>query len=174
MPRSSSSVSSPAIKKTESGEPFVGPAGRVLDEMLQNARIPRARVYVTNAVKHFKWTPRGKRRLHARPLAREIVACNPWLSAELAAVHADVVVCLGAVAAQSLFGPKFRLMDSFDQNLTHDDRLVIVTYHPSAILRMPTHEARDEARKRLTSDLARAWKLAGGKKMARKKPRESR
>ena len=145
------------------GEPFVGPAGQVLDRLLERAKIPRSRVYVTNAVKHFKWTPRGKRRMHARPLAGEIVACSPWLSAELAAVRADVVVCLGSTAAQSLFGSSFRLMASFGEVLAYEDRQVVVTYHPSAILRMPTHEAREDARGRLVADLVRAWKLAGGK-----------
>ncbi len=153
----------PGDAEDKAGEPFVGPAGHVLDDLLEKAKIPRSSVYVTNAVKHFKWTPRGKRRMHSRPLAGEIVACSPWLSAELAAVRADVVVCLGSTAAQSLFGGTFRLMASFGEVLTHEDRQVIVTYHPSAILRMPTHEAREEARGQLVRDLARAWKLAGGK-----------
>lgn len=153
----------PGDVEDKEGAPFVGPAGHVLDDALEAAGIPRARVYLTNAVKHFKWKPRGKRRLHSRPLAGEIVACGPWLEAELAAVHADVVVCLGAVAAQSLFGSSFKLMESFDHVLEHEDRRVIVTYHPSAILRMPTHEARAEARQRLVRDIRRAWKLANGK-----------
>lgn len=153
----------PGDVEDKEGEPFVGPAGQVLDGLLERAKIPRSSVYVTNAVKHFKWTPRGKRRMHSRPLAGEIVACSPWLSAELAAVRADVVVCLGSTAAQSLFGSSFRLMASFGEVLAYEDRQVVVTYHPSAILRMPTHEAREEARGRLVADLVRAWKLAGGK-----------
>lgn len=153
----------PGDQEDKKGEPFVGPAGHVLDDLLQRAKIPRSSVYLTNAVKHFKWTPRGKRRMHSRPLAGEIVACSPWLDAELAAVRADVIVCLGSTAAQSLFGSTFRLMASFGEVLIHADRHVIVTYHPSAILRMPTHEAREEARGQLVGDLVRAWKLAGGK-----------
>jgi uracil-DNA glycosylase family protein len=154
----------PGDLEDREGAAFVGPAGRVLDETLEIVGIPRSRVYITNAVKHFKWTPRGKRRMHQRPLAGEITACRPWLSAELAAVQADVIVCLGATAAQALFGPSFRLMDSFDKDLTHEDRHVIVTYHPSAILRMPTPEAREDARRRLRHDLERAWTLARRKK----------
>jgi uracil-DNA glycosylase family protein len=152
----------PGDEEDKAGAPFVGPAGRVLDEVLAGAGIDRSRVYVTNAVKHFKWEPRGKRRMHSRPNAGEVTACHPWLAAELALVAAKVVVCLGATAAQSLLGNKFRVTQSFGQVLAREGRQIIATYHPSAILRMPDPAARDKAREQLRDDLKRAWTLAGG------------
>ncbi|HEY3820593.1 MAG TPA: UdgX family uracil-DNA binding protein [Polyangiaceae bacterium] len=150
----------PGDEEDRAGEPFVGPAGRVLDELLSEAGVDRRLVYVTNAVKHFKWEPRGKRRMHSKPSPGQVTACHPWLAAELALVPAKVVVCLGATAAQSMLGPSFRLTHSFGEVVTSGGRQVIATYHPSAILRMPTHEDREKARAQLRQDLARAWKLA--------------
>src|SRR5579884_472802 len=97
----------PGDREDLEGEPFVGPAGRLLDQALERAGIDRRKVYVTNAVKHFKWEARGKRRLHKKPSSREVAACRPWLAAEISAVRPEVVVCLGATAAQSLLGPSF-------------------------------------------------------------------
>src|SRR5881398_706347 len=94
------------------GKPFVGPAGKIMDQALEEAGIPRSDVYVTNAVKHFKWEPRGKRRIHKKPRASEIKACRPWLEAELRAVKPQIVVCLGATAAQAVLGPQFKLMQN--------------------------------------------------------------
>jgi uracil-DNA glycosylase family protein len=150
----------PGDEEDLAGKPFVGPAGRLLDELLVDAGIDRALVYVTNAVKHFKWEPRGKRRMHSRPNAMEVSACQPWLEAELAVVEARVVVCLGATAAQSILGSSFRLTLSFGKTLQAQGRQVVATYHPSAILRMPLHDEREKARRQLVGDLQRAWTLA--------------
>ena len=99
----------PGDVEDRQGEPFVGPAGRLLERLMEEAGLSRERVYLTNAVKHFKWTPRGKRRMHSKPSSREIFACRPWLEAELAAIKPELLVLLGATAAQSLLGPKFRI-----------------------------------------------------------------
>ncbi len=118
------------------GRPFVGPAGKLLDRVLEEVGISRDDVYVTNAVKHFKWTPQGKRRLHGKPNAREIAACRPWLEAELEAIHPAAVVCLGASAAQALLGRTFRLTRQHGEPVaTPWAPWTIGTYHPSAILR---------------------------------------
>jgi uracil-DNA glycosylase family protein len=130
------------------GKPFVGPAGRVLDEALQQAKIPRDEVYVTNAVKHFAFTPRGKRRIHRKPVAREIKACRPWLESEIAVIKPKIIVALGATAAQSLMGPKFRLTQhrgEFIKGTQWADQF-IATMHPSALLRMPDEQARHQAK----------------------------
>lgn len=118
------------------GEPFIGPAGQVLDRVLEEVGIERKSVYVTNAVKHFKWRARGRRRLHAKPSAREIAACRPWLEAELNAIRPQYLVCLGATAAQSLLGPKFQLTKRRGQPFSSDwAPWTMATYHPSALLR---------------------------------------
>ena len=118
------------------GEPFVGPAGKLFDKLLAEAGIDRQAVYVTNAVKHFKWKPRGKRRMHAKPGLREIAACRPWLQAELEVVQPPVLVCLGATAAQSLLGKTFKLTQQRGQPLATDwAAWTMATYHPSALLR---------------------------------------
>jgi uracil-DNA glycosylase len=118
------------------GRPFVGPAGKLLDKLLGEAGIPRTCVYVTNAVKHFKWTPRGTRRLHAKPSSREIMACRPWLEAELAELRSPILVCLGATAAQSLLGRSFKLTKQRGQPFQSDwAEWTLATYHPSAVLR---------------------------------------
>jgi uracil-DNA glycosylase family protein len=145
----------PGDQEDREGKPFVGPAGRLLDEVLDAAGIDRQKVYVTNAVKHFKWEPRGKRRLHAKPSAREISACRPWLDAEIEAVEPKVIVLLGATAAQSFLGPKFRITRQRGQWLDHDgiSQSLIATYHPSAILRAPDPESRHRLREEFTADM---------------------
>ena len=144
----------PGDQEDLAGKPFVGPAGKVLDEALAEAGIPRDEVFVTNAVKHFKWEPRGKRRIHQKPTLGEVRACRPWLETELAIVKPQGIVCLGATAAQSLLGPQFRI--TRDRGRFFDSELaswITATLHPSAILRMPDREKREEARIQLVEDL---------------------
>jgi uracil-DNA glycosylase len=136
------------------GRPFVGPAGKLFDKMLDDVGIDRERVYVTNAVKHFKWTPRGKRRLHAKPSSREIMACRPWIEAELAAIEPVMLVCLGATAAQSLLGRSFKLTARLGQPFASQwARWTLATYHPSALLRALQFKGDDELRRQFDSDL---------------------
>src|SRR6266850_5311248 len=145
----------PGHEEDLAGRPFVGPAGKLLDRALAEAGIDRAAVYVTNVVKHFKWEPRGKRRIHAKPSPREIAACRPWLDAELAALEPEVVVCLGATAAQALLGRRFRV--STERGKWIESPLaphVMATVHPSAILRAPDDEARHAEYRRFVADLA--------------------
>lgn len=126
----------PGDVEDKQGEPFVGPAGKLLDKVLVEVGIPRKEVYVTNAVKHFKWTPRGTKRLHAKPNSREIFACRPWLEAELEAIRPEIIVLLGATAAQTLMGSKFRITKQRGrplESLWSD--WTLATYHPSALLR---------------------------------------
>jgi DNA polymerase len=133
----------PGDEEDLAGHPFVGPAGRLFDKALAEAGIDREKTYVTNVVKHFKWKPRGKRRLHEKPRAAEIRACEPWLAAELEVVHPRILVCLGATAAQALLGKDFRVTQMHGQWLEsgHAER-TIATVHPSSILRAPDAEAR--------------------------------
>jgi DNA polymerase len=154
----------PGDQEDRQGLPFVGPAGQLLDELLAEAEVDRSQVYVTNAVKHFKWTASGKRRLHAKPSAREVAACHPWLAAEIAAVRPAAIVCLGATAAQSLLGRAFRVTTergkiysySSEEPASDDTspRWIVGTYHPSAVLRSPDRERRKQMREELASDLA--------------------
>jgi len=136
------------------GRPFVGPAGGLLDKALEEAGIDRAKVYVTNVVKHFKWEARGKRRIHKKPNAAEITACRPWLDAEIRVVKPRAIVCLGSTAAQAVIGPKFRVST---QRGTFVESplapLVTATVHPSSILRAPSDEARRAETKRFIDDL---------------------
>jgi len=136
------------------GHPFVGPAGKLLDRALGEAAIDRTRVYVTNVVKHFKWEPRGKRRIHAKPNAAEIGACRPWLDIEIALVRPRVIVCLGATAAQALLGRGFRVTQQrgrfVDSPLAP---LVTATVHPSSILRAPDDASRREEMAAFVKDL---------------------
>jgi DNA polymerase len=126
----------PGDKEDLEGRPFVGPAGRLLDQALEEAGIDRSLAYVTNVVKHFKWTPRGKRRIHAKPNWGEIAACRPWLEAELAVVRPDVLVCLGATAAQALLGRQFRVTRQRGEAVESPlAPVALATIHPSAILR---------------------------------------
>jgi uracil-DNA glycosylase family protein len=136
------------------GRPFVGPAGKLFDRILGEAGIERERVYVTNAVKHFKWTPRGKRRLHAKPSSREIMACRPWLEAELAAIEPELLVCLGATAAQSLLGRSFKLTASLGRPFVSQwSPWTLATYHPSALLRALQFPGGDALREQFHADL---------------------
>jgi DNA polymerase len=144
----------PGDAEDRDGRPFVGPAGKLLDKMLTEAGIPRTTVYVTNAVKHFKWTPRGTRRLHAKPSSREIMACRPWLEAELAELQSPLLVCLGATAAQSLFGSSFKLTRQRGKPFASDwAEWTLATYHPSAILRAMQIDGGDEIRRSFVADL---------------------
>lgn len=136
------------------GKPFVGPAGQLLDEVLKEVGIPRDRTYVTNAVKHFKFEARGKRRIHRKPSVREVSACKPWIEAELSVIKPQLVVCLGSTAAQQLLGREFRVTRSRGQWITTDFATkVLATVHPSSLLRLPDHAARVEGRKMFTQDL---------------------
>jgi DNA polymerase len=143
------------------GRPFVGPAGRLLDRALETAGIDRSQVYVTNAVKHFKWVPRGKRRIHSKPNAMEIQACFPWLEAEIAAVKPAVVVALGATAAQALLGRSFRVTKQRGVPVASPlAAQVVATVHPSALLRTPDDATRRTETERFVEDLRVAAKLA--------------
>jgi DNA polymerase len=136
------------------GHPFVGPAGRILNDALQEAGIDRQRTYVTNVVKHFKWEPRGKRRIHAKPKAGEIGACRPWLDAEIAVVHPRIIVCLGATAAKALLGNAFKVSVARGRFVESPlAPLVTATVHPSSILREPVSAARREAMRAFVKDL---------------------
>ena len=142
------------------GKPFVGPAGRLLDEALQDAGIERGAAYVTNAVKHFKWEPAGKRRLHKKPNAREIAACRPWLEAEIDVLQPEVVVALGATAAQTLMGAQFRVTRERGRVICGLPwaKAFVATIHPSAILRMNADD-RATAIEEFIADLKVAAKL---------------
>jgi uracil-DNA glycosylase family protein len=144
----------PGDKEDLAGRPFVGPAGRVLDDGLEAAGIDRSLAYVTNAVKHFKWVARGKRRIHQKPNAAELAACRPWLDAELAVLQPKVLVALGATAAQALLGRQFRVTKQ--RGVPVDSDLaphVVATVHPSSILRQETEDERAAAMKDFVADL---------------------
>ncbi|HET7923490.1 MAG TPA: UdgX family uracil-DNA binding protein, partial [Rhodanobacteraceae bacterium] len=136
------------------GRPFVGPAGQLLDRALDAAEIDRAAVYVTNVVKHFKWEPRGKRRLHKRPRPSEIAACMPWLRMEIDLVRAEIIVCLGATAGQALFGSRFSVTRERGRFLASSYApFVLATLHPSALLRIGEADERHEAFEHFVADL---------------------
>jgi DNA polymerase len=144
----------PGDKEDLAGVPFVGPAGRLLDETLAEAGIDRTDTYLTNVVKHFKWTPQGKRRIHQTPNWSEIAACRPWVEAELAVVRPRVLVCLGAVAAQALLGREVRVTRDRGKLLeTPLAPAALATVHPSSILRAPDRETRARAQTRFVDDL---------------------
>ncbi len=144
----------PGDKEDLAGRPFVGPAGLVLDKALAAAGIDRNEVYVTNAVKHFKWEPRGKRRIHKKPNQLEITACRPWLEAEIAVVRPDVIVCLGATAAQALLGRTFKVTQHRGEMIPSSlAPFITATVHPSAILRAPDDETRHEEMARFIEDM---------------------
>ena len=152
----------PGDEEDVKGHPFVGPAGRMLDKALADAGIPREQTYVTNAVKHFKWKPRGKRRLHEKPKAIEVNACRPWLDAEIEIVRPHVLVFLGATAAQALLGRDFRVTKMRGQWLESDlAEKVLATVHPSSILRAPDAAAREQQYREFVADLAFAAKVIG-------------
>lgn len=144
----------PGDREDRAGRPFVGPAGRLLDEALERVGIARDGVWVTNAVKHFKWRERGKRRIHEKPSPNEVRACRPWLLAEIAALQPDLVVCLGATAAQSLLGPRFRVTKDRGRVVGAPGLPPIVaTVHPSSLLRAPDAATRRRERARFEADL---------------------
>lgn len=144
----------PGNEEDLSGKPFVGPAGRLLDDALVAAGIDRAHSYVTNVVKHFKWEPRGKRRIHKKPNTREIAACRPWLEAEISLVKPKVIVCLGATAAQALLGPKFKVTKQRGKFIKSTlAPYIIATVHPSSILRAPDDETRHDEKRKFIDDL---------------------
>ena len=144
----------PGDQEDKQGRPFVGPAGRVLDEAFELAGIDRSTTYVTNAVKHFKWTARGKRRIHAKPSWSEIAACHPWLQSELEVIEPTVVVCLGATAAQALLGKQFRVTRQRGTWVESDlAPHVTATIHPSSILRQRSDEERHKEMAGFVADL---------------------
>jgi len=151
----------PGDEEDRRGQPFVGPAGRLLDEALEEAGLTRRSVYITNAVKHFKWEPRGKRRLHKKPGLREINACNVWLEQEIAAIAAGTIVALGSTALRALTGTTLTIAVARGAELRHGQGArIIASYHPSAILRAEGEQAR-LLRKSLIADLRLAARLAG-------------
>src|SRR5947208_7418107 len=146
----------PGNEEDLSGKPFVGPAGRLLDDALVEAGIDRSQTYVTNVVKHFKWETRGKRRIHKKPNAREVSACRPWLEAEMSLLKPKVIVCLGATAAQALLGPQFRVTKLRGQFIESTlAPYIMATDHPSSILRAPDDETRRDEKRRFVDDLKR-------------------
>ena len=154
----------PGDQEDVAGKPFVGPAGKLLDRALEEAGIKRNEVYVTNTVKHFKWEPRGKRRLHQKPNSREIAACRPWLEAELRLVRPKLLVCLGATAAQSIFGPSFRVTRKRGKVFeTEVAAKVMATVHPSSLLRQPDEESREREYASFVADLRVALKASAAR-----------
>jgi uracil-DNA glycosylase len=150
----------PGNQEDKQGRPFVGPAGKLLDRCLVEADIDRRHVYVTNAVKHFRWEPRGKLRIHKKPSMKEVHACRPWLDAELEVVRPELVVCLGATAAQSLLGSGFRITRSHGEvQLADGLPPIIATMHPSAILRARTDEDRQRDTEAFIQDLRKVNKF---------------
>lgn len=147
----------PGDEEDKAGRPFVGPSGRVLDETLEEVGIARDEVWITNAVKHFKHEMRGKFRLHKTPSMTEVRACLPWLEEEVRRIEPEAIVCLGATAAKTLFGSKFRITKQRGESIeTEWAPWAIATYHPSALLRMPEEAMRREARELFTADLGKA------------------
>jgi len=147
----------PGDDEDRTGRPFTGPAGRLLDRALEQAGLERSEIYLTNAVKHFKWEPRGKRRIHARPVAREVAACKPWLEAEIRVVKPQVIVCLGATAAQALLGRGFKVTGRRGELIPSTIApFLLATVHPASILRAPDSETRRRETERFVEDLRRA------------------
>lgn len=152
----------PGDEEDLTGRPFVGPAGRLFDKALEEAGIDREKIYLTNTVKHFKWKPKGKRRIHEKPNASEINACDPWLRSEIALIKPRILVCLGATAAQALLGKQFRVTQMRGQWLDSPlAKKTIATIHPSAILRTPD-DLRDKAYSDFVSDLVVIAEAIGG------------
>ena len=150
----------PGNEEDLTGKPFVGPAGRLFDNALEAAGIDRKQTYVTNVVKHFKWEPRGKRRIHKKPNSMEIAACRPWLETEIALVKPDVIVALGATAAQALLGPQFRVTKQRGEFIPSTlAPYVMATVHPSSILRAPDDETRQLELRRFIDDLKKLAKV---------------
>ena len=151
----------PGDQEDREGKPFVGPAGGVLDRALADAGIDRSEVFVTNAVKHFKWEPRGKRRIHQTPRWSEVKACRPWLEEELARITPDIVIALGSTAAQSMMGSQFRVLKNRGKVHDADGVNVVVSIHPSAVLRAPDKQAREANYRMLVADLRLAKRVVG-------------
>jgi len=150
----------PGDHEDKTGHPFVGPAGGVLDKALEEAGIDRTQVYVTNVVKHFKWIPRGKKRIHAKPRASEINACRPWLDAEIDRIKPQVLVCLGATAAQALLGNTFRVSKQRGQLINSPlAPKVMATVHPSSLLRIEDEDDRHHEMKRFIDDIKKVARL---------------
>ena len=150
----------PGNEEDLTGHPFVGPAGRLLNDALAAAGIDRAQTYVTNVVKHFKWEPRGKRRIHKKPNSSEIKACRPWLEAEIALIKPKVIVCLGATAAQALLGPRFLVSKQRGQFIESPlAPYIMATVHPSSILRAPDEETRHAEKRRFIDDLRKVARV---------------
>jgi DNA polymerase len=153
----------PGDSEDLAGKPFVGPAGQILDRALQDAGIEREKTYVTNAVKHFKFEPRGKRRIHSKPNAAEIKICHQWIARELAAITPELVIALGATAAQSLMGKAMPVGRNRGHQVTwRDGRRGLITVHPSYLLRIPDAESKAREYKAFVHDLKQAAKLAAG------------
>src|ERR1700730_5292542 len=145
----------PGDKEDIAGKPFVGPAGKLLDQALSQAGIQREKVYITNAVKHFKWFPKRKRRIHQKPTAREIEACRPWLTAEIEAVRRECIVCVGTTAVHAVFGNPMKISGIRGETLSSDlCQRVIVTVHPSSLLRIQEAEQRAQAMEQFVTDLS--------------------
>jgi uracil-DNA glycosylase len=153
----------PGDQEDLAGKPFVGPAGRLLDRALVDAGIDRDECYVTNIVKHFKWEPRGKRRIHKKPNQVEITACKPWFEAEVAVLKPEIVICLGATAAQAVLGRAFKVTEQRGKLFANvvPGSQVMATVHPSSILRAPDDEARHDAMAALVTDLREARRVIG-------------
>jgi uracil-DNA glycosylase len=150
----------PGNEEDLAGQPFVGPAGRLLDDALREAGIDRDKTYVTNVDKHYKWEPRGKRLIHKKPNAGEVAACRPWLEAEIGMVKPKIIVCLGATAAQALLGPQFRVTKQRGQFIESTlAPYIMATIHPSSILRAPDDETRRDERRRFVDDLKRVARI---------------
>lgn len=144
----------PGDEEDVQGRPFVGPAGKLLNRALEAAGVDRDELYVTNAVKHFKFSPRGKRRIHAKPNAAEVSACRPWLEAEVAAVHPQLIVAMGSTAARSVMGREARVMTERGHFFPHEwAESALITVHPSALLRIPEHDQREAEWKLFVRDL---------------------
>jgi uracil-DNA glycosylase family protein len=156
----------PGDQEDLQGRPFVGPAGRILDKALETAGIDRDDVYVTNAVKHFKWEPRGKRRIHKKPSGMQIAACRPWFDEEVKVVKPKVIVCMGATAAQALLGRDFKVTQERGKVIARGEIPIIATVHPSSILRAPDEETRHSEMARFVEDLRVVARQIRGKQKA--------
>ena len=144
----------PGDFEDRAGHPFVGPAGRMFDKALEEAQIPRDQVYVTNAVKHFKWQPQGKRRKHQKPVMSEIMACKPWLEAEMELIQPKILVCMGTTAAQSVLGKAVLITKERGKFIESDSTLpTLITIHPSAVYRHPSREEQEKEYRRFASEM---------------------
>lgn len=155
----------PGDMEDRQGHPFVGPAGRILDKALREAQIRREDTYVTNAVKHFRWIQRGKRRMHQKPLIRQVIACRPWLKAEIDAIHPEIIVCMGTTAAQSVVGRAVRIAQERGKFLHNEaGETLCVTVHPSAIYRQRDQQEKEKAYQGFLADLQLVRARLGGTK----------